>query len=188
MQKYVVNAVILHINNVAIKLNELPGTMGEERRKNRIPRIEVLLIGVFFLSVIMWSMARCSRQRQLMRTQEVTMKAPDSTLFAPKKDTALPPTTTPHIVPIRRTRLYVTINNLKLRAHPSLKGQVIATLPLYEEVFFLDEVTSKRDTINLGYEVAIEPWVKVRTQKGKVGWVYGAGVDFYKYKRSGVLE
>ncbi len=158
------------------------------KKKSRVPRVEVLLILVFLLSVIMWSIARCSRQRRQLNEKETaaavadTLAQADSTRATP----AAPAPPQPQV--IERTRLYVTINNLKLRRAPSLKGEVITTLPLYEEVYFLDEVTEERDTINLGYETAIEPWVKVRTRKGQEGWVYGAGVDFYKYKRSGVLE
>ena len=50
----------------------------------------------------------------------------------------------------------------------------------------MNEVTDSTFQINLGKEVADEPWVKVRSKKGHVGWVYGAGVDYYKYKRPGV--
>lgn len=85
-------------------------------------------------------------------------------------------------------KLYITINNLKLRKSPHLDSIVIATLPLYEEVFFLDEVTEFTQQISLGYEIADEPWVRVRTKKGKDGWVYGAGVHYYKKKRDGVME
>lgn len=158
--------------------------MSKEKSRSRVPRIEVLLVLVFLLSIFMWSIARCSRQRR----QLTERSAPPA-----RTDTVRPDTSTVAAPPpvekiITRTRLYVTINNLKLREGPSLQHEVIAVLPLYEEVFFLDEVSEHRDTINLGYEQAVEPWVKVRTRKGREGWVYGAGVDFYKYKRSGVLE
>lgn len=158
----------------------------KKKSRSRVPRVEVLLILVFLLSVIMWSIARCSRQRRQLKEKEATAAVADTLAQADSTTTVSPAPPQPQV--IERTRLYVTINNLKLRSGPSLKHEVITTLPLYEEVYFLDEVTEKRDTINLGYETAIEPWVKVRTRKGKEGWVYGAGVDFYKYKRSGVLE
>jgi hypothetical protein len=77
---------------------------------------------------------------------------------------------------------------LKVRKFPGLKEEVIGQLPLYEEVTFMDEVTDSSYQINLGYEIADEPWVKIRTKKGTVGWVYGAGVNYYKQKRTGVLE
>ena len=85
-------------------------------------------------------------------------------------------------------KLYITINNLKLRRGPHLDSTVLAALPLHETVFFLDEVTEFTQQISLGYEIADEPWVKVRTKKGLDGWVYGAGVHYYKKKREGVME
>jgi hypothetical protein len=42
--------------------------------------------------------------------------------------------------------------------------------------------------VNLGTEKADEPYVKIKTKRGTVGWVYGAGVHYVKKKRSGVLE
>ncbi len=160
----------------------------KKRSRSRVPRVEVLLVLVFLLSVIMWSIARCSRQRRQPKEKEAAAAVADTLVQTDSAGTSGPAQAPPQTRVVERTRLYVTINNLKLRSGPSLKHEVITTLPLYEEVWFLDEVTQKRDTINLGYETAIEPWVKVRTRKGKEGWVFGAGVDFYKYKRSGVLE
>jgi hypothetical protein len=75
-----------------------------------------------------------------------------------------------------------------MRRSPELKADVIAELSLFSKVFFMNEVTDSLYEINLGYEVAKEPWVKVRTKKGKEGWVYGAGVNYYKKKRSGVMD
>ncbi len=159
--------------------------MSKEKTRSRVPRVEVLLVLAFLLSVLMWSMARCSRQRRQL-AEQATPPPPPQTDTLPADTSSAPPPPVEKIV--TRTRLYVTINNLKLRKGPSLQHEVITLLPLYEEVFFLDEVSEHRDTINLGYEQAVAPWVKIRTRKGQEGWVYGAGVDFYKYKRSGVLE
>jgi hypothetical protein len=84
--------------------------------------------------------------------------------------------------------LYVTIDGLKLRKEPSLKGAVVATLELYEPVQFLNKKSEKVEEISLGYEKVTDHWVKVRTKSGQDGWVFGAGVHYYKMKRKGVLE
>ncbi len=84
--------------------------------------------------------------------------------------------------------LYVTIDGLKLRKEPNLKGAVVATLELYEPVSFLNKKSEKAEEISLGYEKVTDHWVKVRTKAGKDGWVFGAGVHYYKMKRKGVLE
>lgn len=84
--------------------------------------------------------------------------------------------------------LWVTIDKLKIRTEPGLKSEILGELKLYDKVYYLEEMTDTTYQINLGYEVADEPYVKVRTQRGTVGWVYGAGVHYHKQKREGVLE
>jgi len=59
-------------------------------------------------------------------------------------------------------------------------------LVLYEEVHFLNEITPFTEKISLGTSVADEPWVKVKTKRGGEGWVYGAGVYYYKRKYPGM--
>jgi hypothetical protein len=84
--------------------------------------------------------------------------------------------------------LFVTIEGLKVRKEPGLKGESVAELKLYEPVTFLNKKTEWTQEISLGYEKVTDRWVKVRTQSGKEGWVFGAGVHYYKMKRQGVLE
>jgi len=86
------------------------------------------------------------------------------------------------------TRLFVTIDKLKIRKQPGLKGDVLGELKLFDEVYFMNEETDSTYKVNLGIEIADEPYVKIKTKKGTVGWVYGAGVHYARKKRSGVLE
>ena len=86
------------------------------------------------------------------------------------------------------SKLYITIDKLKIRSAPGLKSKVLGELPLFAEVYFLEEVTDSTYAISLGKEIADEPYVKIKTKRGTVGWVYGAGVNYYKKKREGVLE
>lgn len=86
------------------------------------------------------------------------------------------------------TRLYVTIDKLKIRKTPGLKGELLGELKLFDEVYYQNEVTDSTYEVNLGKELANEPYVKVKTKRGTIGWVYGAGVHYIKKKRSGVLE
>ncbi|MGB3800765.1 MAG: hypothetical protein WA952_13200, partial [Lewinella sp.] len=65
---------------------------------------------------------------------------------------------------------------------------IIGRLGLYEPVTYMNEVTDSLFTINLGEVTPTEPWVKIRLESGKQGWVYGAGVSFYKYKLEGVIN
>ena len=64
-----------------------------------------------------------------------------------------------------------------------MDSTIITKLKLFEEVSFMDEVTSFKQRISLGPEIAEEPWVKIRSRKGHIGWVYGAGVNYYKKRR-----
>ena len=86
------------------------------------------------------------------------------------------------------SQLYVTIDKLKIRGEPGLESKVLGELKLFDKVYFLEEVTDTTYEVNLGYELADEPYVKVKTKRGTVGWVYGAGVNYYKKKREGVME
>lgn len=81
------------------------------------------------------------------------------------------------------TKLYVSIDGLNMRRGPSLDSAILLRMPLFEELTFMNEVTDSTQRISLGDEIANDPWVKVRHKKGQVGWVYGAGVHYYKRKR-----
>jgi hypothetical protein len=87
-----------------------------------------------------------------------------------------------------RSKLFVTIDKLKVRKTPGLKGELLGELKLFDEVYYMDEVTDSSFTVNLGTEKATEPYVKIKTKRGTVGWVFGAGVHYVKKKRSGVLQ
>lgn len=171
------------------------------KKKSILPKFEVIIIGVFFFSFILWAASRCGDVKNATteslaieneaQTEEANAEnaatitengAPKDTVYIVRSDTTRIDGSTTY------ARLYITIKNLKVRNEPGLNKDVIAQLPLFEEVTFLNEVTDSTFQLNLGYEVADEPWVKIRTKSGKEGWVYGAGVNYYKKKRSGVLE
>lgn len=98
------------------------------------------------------------------------------------------PTPPPGSTTASGSTLFVSIDGLKVRKEPGLKGETVAELKLFEPVTFLNKKTEWTQEISLGYEKVTDHWVKVRTQSGKEGWVFGAGVHYYKMKRPGVLE
>ena len=184
------------------------------KKSSALPSFEIIFILVFFAAFLMMMVPRCLETKSTLQKETEGVQAKidsldrvmDSLLIKPKvvntdsakvsgsnevqKTATNSPqknlaALTPDELP---GKLYITINNLKLRRGPHLDSSVIATLPLNEAVFFLDEVTEFTQQISLGYEIADEPWVKVRTKKGLDGWVYGAGVHYYKKKRAGVME
>ncbi|GJM32323.1 MAG: hypothetical protein DHS20C18_13240 [Saprospiraceae bacterium] len=168
-------------------------------KKKLLPRIELILILIFFMAFITWTMRKCSDTRQQYQEEaaleenqpeDVTSVSPDTTAAPaePEPEAAQPENRRERERAIREkfTPLYVTIDGMNMREEPTLKGKVVGRLVLYEEVTFLNEVTDSTQEIKLGDITANEPWVKVKNQKGKVGWIYGAGVSYYKKKLEGV--
>lgn len=212
----------------------------------KFPRIESLIILVFFGCVVLWGISKCSSRRsdlvsrvresmddddgedRPVRRDTIRIPAnPPETVQIPVNTqkpgqqatpaTAPPPvpagtTASPSVLPGTRpdrptlsnqsqstapatsavsgakySTLYVTIEGLKLRKQPGLKGEVLETLKLYDEVSFLNKKSEKTEEISLGLEKVTDHWVKVRSKAGKEGWVFGAGVHYYKMKRKGVM-
>ncbi len=114
------------------------------------------------------------------------LPAVPSTTVAP---TQRPVTPAPSTAPAKTDGqpLYVTIEGLNVRAEPNLKAKSFGKLKLFDQVTFLGKVTDAAQKLSLGTAEAEEPWVKIKTKRGTIGWVYGAGVSYYKKKRKGVL-
>ncbi len=170
--------------------------MSETKSKLR-PKVEIILMLVFFLAFMSWAITKCNavkrqyREAALREAMEEEFPAIDSSRLAEvvsdssRQDSTVAEDRLKGTVRERYTPLFVTIDGLNLRTEPSLKSEVILKLSLFEEVEFLNEVTEFRDSVSLGTEIAYEPWIKVRHRKGRSGWVYGAGVHYYKIKREG---
>ena len=163
-------------------------------KKTILPRLEILIILVFFISFLGWAANKCSRTKTTLQ-EESLAEAADSlqmdTLVAPTTIIATPPPVTaptqesePQVI---RGLLYVVIDDLNMRTEPSLKSDVIAVLNLFDEVQFVNEITDSTTQLKLSETIlADEPWVKVKNKKGRVGWVYGAGVHYHKKKYPGL--
>lgn len=172
----------------------------EKNAKGLLPKVEVIIVAVFALSFLVWIIPKCGSDRpaeeelpeELLAdsTQAETAAKPPAAAKDTTAKPAVPVTTTtaPARTEPQYAKLYVTIEGLNLRSQPGLKSPVLAKLPLFEEVYFLNEVTDSTTEVSLGYEKAREPWVKIRTKKGQEGWVFGAGVNYYKKKTPGTLE
>lgn len=177
-----------------------------KKKKGVLPSLEILIILVFFLSFIMWAMSKCNDKKMTFNGStdasdqteaDNEQSILDSIALAPLRPKLLPqkeepiiidPNTTSTKTPnaVAGSRLYITIDGLNMRTGPHLDSSVVVKLPLFEEVIFMNEVTDSTQRISLGKVIADEPWVKVRTKRGKVGWVYGAGVHYHRKKREGV--
>lgn len=201
----------------------------------RLPKVESLIITVFFLCIALWAVSKCSSKRsQFAQRDRDTVDEEDrpvrrDTVYvpqaapqtpapqqpAPQPQTYTAPQQTPGVLPklqnqpvqtepaatsgpatqasnpaasAKYSTLFVTIDGLKVRKEPNLKGALVTKLDLYEQVYFLNKKSEKPEEISLGYEKVTDYWVKIRTKSGKEGWVFGAGVHYYKMKRKGVME
>lgn len=171
--------------------------MANKKKDKILPRVEMIIIGVFAVSFMIWMISRCNTNRgQLIEDETQTLTVEEEEALSPaaqvrdtptakKEEEAKPEPPKREISTIKEkiVPLYVTIDDLKLRDKPNLQGRVLTSLELFEEVTFLNEITEFRQKLNLGFEIAEEPWVKIKTERGYIGWVYGAGVHFYKKKR-----
>lgn len=177
--------------------------MAKEKASGLV-RFQFILFGVLLLIFFIWANRKCTRtQAEFQAEEERSQSLSDSLAQAAQASSASAPTTAPapqtnatqrdtirggqmQIIRDKTTPLYITIENLALRKGPGLNYEVVDRLTLFEEVNFLHEVTDSAYTLKLGQITTTEPWVKVRSRKGRDGWVYGAGVDYYKHKLEGV--
>lgn len=66
----------------------------------------------------------------------------------------------------------------RLRTAPGSLGKVIRALETGEVILDLGEVTNYFTTLTIQEKTYHEPWLKVQTQKGEIGWIYGAVLNF----------
>ena len=174
-----------------------------KQKKGVLPSLEIIIILVFFLSFIIWAVSKCGATKNQFANEDgtseessITEDNTDSIYFSmpeplPQKEEPITTSTEgatgnqsgrTEVV----SRLYITIDGLNMRTGPHLDSTVVEKFKLFDEVFFTGEYTDSTQQLSLGKEMANEPWVKIKSKAGKVGWVYGAGVDYRRKKREGV--
>ncbi|MDZ4680284.1 MAG: SH3 domain-containing protein [Saprospiraceae bacterium] len=165
-----------------------------EQKTSLLPKVELLILGVFLISFILYATSKCSatKARYAEEASEEALADSTSQTQAATTANALAKDSSASIVPSkevvreRYTPLYVTMAGLNVRAEPKLNAKVLDRLALYEEVLFMNEITDFAQEIVLGKIIRNDPWVKIQTKKGRTGWVFGAGVHYYKIKLEGV--
>lgn len=145
----------------------------EALRNFKLRPVEMIGLGLVFVAILFYMFRDSDRTPQGASgagTNGGNPRIADSTQLAERASNLRP--------------LYVIIDSLKLRARPQLDSNFIRYLDYDELVYDMGEQTQSTQTIRYSAdEVRTEPWVKIRTQKGEVGWVFGAGVNFYRKKR-----
>ena len=78
------------------------------------------------------------------------------------------------------TTLYAWVDKLRIREQPTTKSEIVAEVKEGTSFIYLNEKTDYKDKISLRGTLYNEPWLKIKTQDDKVGWVYGGAVKFYE--------
>jgi len=71
---------------------------------------------------------------------------------------------------------YATVDQLRLRSEPTKKGSVVEQIKEGGALLFLNEKTDMKERIKLRDRWFEEPWLKVKSEKGNEGWVFGGAV------------
>ncbi len=74
--------------------------------------------------------------------------------------------------------LTTNVDAAQLRAAPGPDGKVLLSLPFGAVLYDLGEVSDFTTRINLRGIWFDEPWLKVRTKDGQIGWIYGGALRF----------
>ncbi|MFK7796645.1 MAG: SH3 domain-containing protein [Aureispira sp.] len=170
--------------------------------KGRLNNIELTAIGLIGFAILLYAFSKCGEEPTPDSTAEqpiVTEQVMDSSVvaidsnqtngssFSAAGNNSTPVTTavTANSDSLRQPRkLYILADSLRLRQSPELSGAVLAYLGYGEEVLDMGESTALQKLRVSVDEIRQAPWVKVKTKKGKIGWAFGAYMQFYPVPRS----
>jgi len=72
--------------------------------------------------------------------------------------------------------MYAWVHKVRIRKAPGFKGAILGHLDERERVRFLGEKSSFRSSVTLRGRKFASPWLKIKTEDGQVGWVYGGAL------------
>lgn len=79
----------------------------------------------------------------------------------------------------------VTVNDLRLREQPTQTSKVVCMVKENEKLEYLGEKSGHTDAIELRGVKYNEPWYKVKTTAGQLGWAYGGAIREIKSAATG---
>jgi hypothetical protein len=74
--------------------------------------------------------------------------------------------------------LTANLDNLRIRDVAGLNGKGIATVSKGAKLNYLNEMSDFTDEITLRGVTYNDPWLKIQTEEGQVGWVYAGAIKF----------
>jgi len=174
----------------------------EKPKTTWLPKIETLIILIFLFIFLIWTATRCSATKKkyaaeaAQAAQEVASQDSLAILYAQlqekkaqeakqakeaiqEQSSSVQSTLEQPFV----TPLYVILDNLNVREEPDTDSKIVDRLKLDDAVQFLNETTDFEEEVDLGNYTVVDRWVKVKTSRGKIGWVFGGGVHYFKTKR-----
>lgn len=77
-----------------------------------------------------------------------------------------------------KVELIANLDNVRIRDKAGLEGGEIAAVSKGAKLFYLNEISDFTDEITLRGIAYNDPWLKVETEKGEIGWVYAGAVKF----------
>lgn len=113
-------------------------------------------------------------QNSRLITPNMPQSQPQTSLAQPQQPTTTTTTST--------QQLYVHEPSLNVRTEPNLTAKSLGTLSFGASVTYLSK-TSDTQELSVGAKTVDEPWFKIRTKRGTIGWVYGGYVKFYAPKK-----
>lgn len=147
----------------------------------RISSLEFFAIAVFLIFCLLYALSTCNNQLDGQDNKETNISFVDSIVVD-----SIELKNTENTIPQLKDSteyirsLYVNIDSLRMRKDPRINADIVEYLTFGQELIDLEERSlMERLKIN-ETETAIAPWIKVRTEKGNTGWVYGAYLLFYK--------
>lgn len=153
--------------------------------KGRLNNLELGGIGLICFALLLYGISRCNRQ------PEPPSPSVAPTVIEEVVDTTPQPTAQPVApAPVQDSAsraprvLYVVADSLRLREQPTLNGPIVGYLDYGEEVKDLGEQTELQKLRVSVDETRTAPWVKIQTKKGKIGWTFGAYLQFYPPTRT----